>query len=184
MAIKITAEGRKSIVDITGKVDNSFFPKSWCVVRLGIDKSTTLLFNLYAKHIRCALNKAATEKAGCDIYGVVYIIHPDMVSTRIRQVTVNEMNNLPEEPEEEEQIEAPKEVEEPQEVKASEPKKAEPKHQKEPKTDIITGEEAIRLIKSIQGCSVEALGILSQYCKFSTLQVDVKALIEAEKRNR
>jgi len=165
MAIKITAEGRRTIVDISGKVDKSYFPKSWCVVRLGINKSTTLLFNLYAKNIRCGLNKEASEKAGCDIYGVVYIIHPDMVSTRIREVSVNELN------------EQPIETEEPKE-----PKKVLVKEVS--KTDIITGIEAIRLIKSIHNCSAEALDILSQYCKFSMIQLDVNAYIEAEKKER
>lgn len=180
MAIKINADGHREIVDIKGKVDKNYFPKSWCAVRLGIDKSTTLLFNLYAKNVRRRLNKEATEKAGCNIYGVVYIIHPDMVSTRIREVSVNDMMDADQQQQEAEVVEEPKKAEVPKESRQKEtPVKA-----KVSKTDIVTGAEAIQLIKSVHNCSAEVLDILLQYCKFSTLQVDVKTLIEAYKKER
>jgi len=91
MAIKLNSDGSREIVDITSKVDKSYFTKTWYPVQLLMDKSTAYVFNSRAKYINCALNKLASEKAGCNIYGIVYIIHPDMISARIKEVTVKDV---------------------------------------------------------------------------------------------
>jgi len=211
MAIKLNSDGSREIVDITSKVDKSYFTKTWYPVQLLMDKSTAYVFNSRAKYINCALNKLASEKAGCNIYGIVYIIHPDMISARIKEVTVKDVmafdkdrkcltqilglkgseNKIPKVKKVMATVKTPVSVPEPvEEIKpefkdVEEKRKQVEEKQEQPQySDVLSGVETIRLIRQIQSCPTEALDVLQKYCQFPMAQLDVKMFIAMEKEER